>query len=199
MTSNTVKAWVEKIKKQIPELPLAKRERFVKDYQIPAYDAGVLTADKALADYYEEVVRLCAKPKAASNWVMGDVLRFLNEEKREIKSCPITPVALAGMISLIDEGTISGKMAKDIVEEMYKTGKQPKKIIEENGLVQITDEGELIKTITSIIEANPQQLTDYRGGKEKLFGFFVGQVMKATQGKANPQLVNELLKKMLAG
>jgi aspartyl-tRNA(Asn)/glutamyl-tRNA(Gln) amidotransferase subunit B len=193
------KAWVEKIRKQIPELPLAKRERFVKDYQIPAYDAGVLTADKALADYYEEVVRLCAKPKAASNWVMGDVLRFLNEEKREIKSCPITPVALAEMISLIDEGTISGKMAKDIVGEMYKTGKQPKKIIEEKGLVQITDESELIKTITSIMEANPNQLKDYRGGKEKLFGFFVGQVMKATQGKANPQLVNELLKKMLAG
>ena len=193
------KAWVEKIRKQIPELPLAKRERFVKDYQIPAYDAGVLTADKALADYYEEVVRLCAKPKAASNWVMGDVLRFLNEEKREIKSCPITPVALAEMISLIDEGIISGKMAKEIVEEMYKTGKQPKKIIEEKGLVQITDEGELIKTITSIMEANPNQLKDYRGGKEKLFGFFVGQVMKATQGKANPQLVNELLKKMLAG
>jgi aspartyl-tRNA(Asn)/glutamyl-tRNA(Gln) amidotransferase subunit B len=193
------KAWVEKIRKQIPELPLAKRERFVKDYQIPAYDAGVLTADKALADYYEEVVRLCAKPKAASNWVMGDVLRFLNEEKREIKSCPITPMALAEMISLIDEGIISGKMAKDIVEEMYKTGKQPKKIIEEKGLVQITDEGELIKTIASIMEANPNQLKDYRGGKEKLFGFFVGQVMKATQGKANPQLVNELLKKMLAG
>ncbi len=193
------KAWVEKIRKQIPELPLAKRERFVKDYQIPAYDAGVLTADKALADYYEEVVRLCAKPKAASNWVMGDVLRFLNEEKREIKSCPVTPVALAEMISLIDGGTISGKMAKDIVEKMYKTGKQPKIIIEEKGLVQITDEGELIKTITSIMEANPQQLADYRGGKEKLFGFFVGQVMKATQGKANPQLVNELLKKMLAG
>jgi len=193
------RAWVEKIRKQIPELPLVKRERFVKDYQIPAYDAGVLTADKALADYYEEVVRLCGKPKAASNWVMGDVLRFLNEEKREIKSCPITPVALAEMISLIDEGTISGKMAKDIVEEMYKTGKQPKKIIEEKGLVQITDEGELIKTITSIMEANPEQLADYRGGKEKLFGFFVGQVMKATQGKANPQLVNELLKKILAG
>jgi len=193
------KNWVEKIRMQIPELPLAKRERFVKDYQIPAYDAGVLTADKALADYYEEVVRLCAKPKAASNWVMGDVLRFLNEEKREIKSCPITPLALAEMISLIEEGTISGKMAKDIVEEMYKTGKQPKTIIKEKGLVQITDEGELIKTITSIMKANPDQLADYRGGKEKLFGFFVGQVMKKTQGKANPQLVNELLKKMLAG
>ena len=103
------------------------------------------------------------------------------------------------MIRLIEEGTISGKMAKEIVEDMYKTGKSPQTIIEEKGLVQITDEGELIKTIASIIEANPNQLADYRGGKEKLFGFFVGQVMKATQGKANPQLVNELLKKMLAG
>jgi len=193
------KTWVEKIRKQIPELPLVKRERFVKDYQIPAYDAGVLTADKALAEYYEEVVKLCAQPKAASNWVMGDVLRFLNEDKRDIRSCPISPPSLAEMIKLIEEGTISGKMAKDIIEEMYKSGKLPKAIIEEKGLVQITDEGELIKTISAIIKANPQQLKDYRSGKEKLFGFFVGQVMKATQGKANPQLVNELLKKMLAG
>ena len=192
-------AWVEKIRKELPELPLAKRERFIKDYQIPAYDAGVLTADKALANYYEEVVRLCVKPKAASNWVMGDVLRFLNEEKRDIRNCPISPASLAEMISLIDEGTISGKMAKDIVEEMYKSGKPPEVIVEEKGMVQITDEGELIKTITAIIEVNPNQLKDYRGGKEKLFGFFVGQVMKATQGKANPQLVNDLLKKMLAG
>jgi aspartyl-tRNA(Asn)/glutamyl-tRNA(Gln) amidotransferase subunit B len=180
-------------------LPLNKRERFIKDYQIPVYDAGVLTADKALANYYEEVVKLCDKPKAASNWVMGDVMRFLNEEKRDIRQCPITAKSLADMIRLIEEGTISGKMAKEIVEDMYKTGKSPQTIIEEKGLVQITDEGELIKTITSIIEANPGQLADYRGGKEKLFGFFVGQVMKATQGKANPQLVNELLKKMLAG
>jgi aspartyl-tRNA(Asn)/glutamyl-tRNA(Gln) amidotransferase subunit B len=192
-------AWVKKIRKELPELPLAKRERFIKDHQIPAYDAGVLTADKALADYYEEVVTICAKPKAASNWVMGDVLRFLNEEKRDIRTCPITPASLAEMINLIEEGTISGKMAKDIVEEMYKSGKPPTTIIEEKGMVQITDEGELIKTISTIIKANPQQLKDYRGGKEKLFGFFVGQVMKATQGKANPQMVNDLLKKMLAG
>lgn len=193
------KAWVEKIRKELPELPLTKRERFIKDYQIPAYDAGVLTADKALANYYEEVVKLCAKPKVASNWVMGDVLRFLNEEKRDIRQCPITAKSLADMIRLIEEGTISGKMAKEIVEDMYKTGKSPQTIIKEKGLVQITDEGELIKTITSIMEANPQQLADYRSGKEKLFGFFVGQAMKATQGKANPQLVNNLLKKMLAG
>jgi aspartyl-tRNA(Asn)/glutamyl-tRNA(Gln) amidotransferase subunit B len=192
-------SWVEKIRKELPELPLAKRERFLRDYQIPEYDAGVLTADKALSQYYEDVVKLCDKPKQASNWVMGDVLRFLNEDKLDIRQCPITAGALADMIKLIEAGTISGKMAKDIIPDMYKTGKSPQKIIEEKGLVQITDEGELAKTITAIIEANPNQLKDYRGGKEKLFGFFVGQVMKATQGKANPQLVNDMLKKMLAG
>jgi len=192
-------AWVEKIRKELPELPLAKRERFIKDYSIPEYDAGVLTADKALAQYYEDVVKLCDKPKQASNWVMGDVLRFLNEDKLDIRQCPITAGALADMIKLIEAGTISGKMAKDIISDMYKTGKSPQKIIEEKGLVQITDEGELAKTISAIIAANPAQLADYRGGKEKLFGFFVGQVMKATQGKANPQLVNDMLKKMLAG
>jgi aspartyl-tRNA(Asn)/glutamyl-tRNA(Gln) amidotransferase subunit B len=190
--------WIAKIRETLPELPTAKRERFIKEYQIPAYDAGVLTADKALALYYEDVVRLCGKPKQASNWVMGDVLRFLNEEKRDIRQCPITAGSLADMINLIEEGTISGKMAKDIVEDMYKTGKLPQDIIREKGLVQITDEDELAKTIAAIIDAHPGQLADYRGGKEKLFGFFVGQVMKATQGKANPQLVNSLLKKMLA-
>ncbi len=192
-------AWVERIKEALPELPLAKRERFVKDYQIPAYDAGVLTSDKALALYYEDVVKICAKPKIASNWIMGDVMKFLNEDKRDIRQCPISAQSLADMIRLIEEGAISGKMAKEVVEDMYKTGKSPQTIIKEKGLVQITDEGELIKAITSIIEANQAQAAEYRGGKEKVFGFFVGQVMKATKGKANPQLVNELLKKMLAG
>ncbi|KQC06986.1 MAG: glutamyl-tRNA amidotransferase [Smithella sp. SDB] len=191
--------WVEKVRENLPELPLAKRERFVKEYQIPAYDAGVLTADKALANYYEEVVKLSLKPKVASNWIMGDVMRFLNEDKLDIRRCPIKAESLADMIRLIEEGAISGKMAKEVVEDMYKTGKSPQDIIKEKGLVQITDEGELIKTITSIIEANQAQVAEYRGGKEKVFGFFVGQVMKATKGKANPQLVNELLKKMLAG
>jgi len=191
-------AWIAGIREELPELPQVKRERFVKEYQIPAYDAGVLTADKALALYYEDVVKLCGKPKQVSNWVMGDVLRFLNEDKRDIRQCPITAQSLADMIQLIEEGAISGKMAKDVIDEMYKTGKPPQEIIKEKGLAQITDEAELVKTITAIIEANPNQLKDYRGGKEKLFGFFVGQVMKATQGKANPQLVNDLLKKMLA-
>jgi aspartyl-tRNA(Asn)/glutamyl-tRNA(Gln) amidotransferase subunit B len=191
-------AWIDAVQKTLPELPLEKRERFVRDYQIPVYDAGVLTASRALADYYEEVVRLSGQPKIASNWVMGDVLRFLNEDKRDIRECPIAPASLAEMIRLIQEGTISGKMAKEVSEEMYRTGKTPQTIIAEKGLVQITDEGALTMTIAEVIEKNPEQLAKYRSGKEKVFGFFVGQVMKATQGKGNPQLINDLLKKMLA-
>jgi aspartyl-tRNA(Asn)/glutamyl-tRNA(Gln) amidotransferase subunit B len=189
--------WVEAIKKNLPELPLAKRERFVKEYQIPAYDAGVLTADKALALYYEEVVKICAKPKIASNWIMGDVMKFLNEDKRDIRQCPITAQSLADTIKLIEEGAISGKMAKEVVEDMYKTGKSPQTIIKEKGLVQITDKDALVKTASITVGKYPQQRDDYRNGKEKLFGFFVGQVMKETKGKANPQLVNEILKEIL--
>ena len=191
--------WIDEIRTSLPELPQEKRERFIRDYQIPAYDAGVLTAIRALADYYEEVVRLSGKPKIAANWVMGDLLRFLNEDRRDIRDCPLHPAQLAEMIRLIEDGTISGKMAKDIIEDMYKTGETPRAIIEMKGLVQITDEGALTATIQEVMEANPTQLAQYRGGKEKLFGFFVGQVMKATQGKANPQLINDILKKMLPG
>ena len=191
--------WVEKIRCELPELPLAKRERFVQEYNIPPYDAQVLTADKALASYYEEVVKLSRLPKQASNWVMGDLAKFLNEDRRDIRQCPVAAASLAEMIRLIDEGTISGKMAKDIIQEMYKTGQPPQAIIAAKDMVQITDETELATAIKSIMDQHPRQLADYRSGKEKLFGFFVGQVMKATQGKANPQLVNNLLKKMLAG
>jgi aspartyl-tRNA(Asn)/glutamyl-tRNA(Gln) amidotransferase subunit B len=192
-------AWVEAVRLSLPELPLEKRERFLRDYNISAYDAGVLTSSRALADYYEEVVHLSAEPKIAGNWVMGDILRFLNEEKKDIGACPVTPAALAELIGLIKEGTISGKMAKEVVEEMYRTGSAPGAIVKEKGLVQITDEGALTQAIAEVIAKNPGQLAQYRAGKEKVFGFFVGQVMKATQGKANPQLINDLLKKMLAG
>ena len=191
--------WVEEIRRGMPELPLEKRERFRREYGIPVYDAGVLTASRALADYYEEVARLCGLPKIASNWVMGDILRFLNEDKRDIKDCPIPASSLAEMIRLIEEGVISGKMAKEISEEMYRTGKTPQVIIEEKGLLQISDAGALIPLIEKVMADNPSQLGQYRGGKDKLFGFFVGQVMKATQGKANPQLINDLLRKRLAG
>ncbi len=190
--------WIEEVGKSLPELPLEKRERLIIEYEISPYDAGVLTSSRALADYFEEVARLSGKPKIAGNWVMGDVLRFLNEDKRDIKNCPILPGSLAEMILLIEGGAISGKMAKEIIEDMYKTGKEPREIIETKGLVQITDEEALKKAIEEVLAANPAQVEQYRGGREKLFGYFVGQVMKETKGKANPALVNELLKKMLA-
>ncbi len=190
--------WIDSLRKTLPELPLEKRERFVQQYGIPPYDAGVLTSLKALADYYEKTVSLCGKPKIASNWIMGDFLRFLNEERRDIGDAPVRPEALADMINLIEDGTISGKIAKEVFEGMYRTGKTPRAIVEEGGLVQITDEDALGKAIQDAMSANPEQLEQFRKGKEKLFGFFVGQVMKATKGKANPALVNDMLKKMLS-
>jgi aspartyl-tRNA(Asn)/glutamyl-tRNA(Gln) amidotransferase subunit B len=190
--------WIEKIRGGMPELPLEKRERFVSQYQIPPYDAGVLTSTRALADYFEEVARLSGQPKAAANWVMGDILRFLNDDRKTVQECPVSPSNLAAMIKLIQNGTISGKIGKDISEAMYKTGKTPEEIIKEKGLIQITDAAALTEILVEIIENNPEQVSQYRSGKEKLFGFFVGQAMKTTGGKANPQMLNDLLKKLLA-
>ena len=190
--------WIEEIGKTIPELPLKKRERFVTAYDIPPYDAGVLTASRELADFYEETVKNCGKPKIASNWVMGDILGHLKDDRKDIIESPVSGVSLANMINLIEDGTISGKIAKEVFEEMWKTGKAPKKIVEERGLVQITDTGALEDAIDNVLKTNPAQVEEYKQGKEKLFGFFVGQVMKITKGKANPKLVNELLKKKLS-
>ncbi|MBW6486380.1 MAG: Asp-tRNA(Asn)/Glu-tRNA(Gln) amidotransferase subunit GatB [Syntrophobacterales bacterium] len=190
--------WQDEIRRALPELPLEKRERFSSEYQLSAYDAGVLTQSRALADYFEEVARLSGQPKAAANWVTGDILRFLNDEKKTVGECPVAPANLAAMISLIQAGTISGKMAKDISEAMYKTGGTPEEIIREKGLVQITDGDALTAALSEILAKNPDQVAQYQSGKEKLFGFFVGQAMKATGGKANPRMLNDLLQKMLA-
>lgn len=190
-------AWMSSVMAGLPELPQARRERFVRAYGIPAYDAGVLTSEKELAEYYERVVKLCDRPKIAANWIMGDVMKLLNEDKRPVRDCPISPGHLAKLIGLIEEGVVSGKMAKEIIEDMYKTGSAPAEIIAEKGMVQITDEDELAETIAAVIADNPGQHAQYRSGKDKLFGYFVGQVMKRTAGKANPQLVNDLLKKAL--
>ena len=190
--------WREGIKNALPELPMEKRARFVEQYGIPPYDAGVLTASRDLADYYEETVRLCGKPKIASNWVMGDFLAYLNEEKLDVTESPVTPQILAELIDMIKDGTISGKIAKEVFEDMSRSGKSPREIVEEKGLVQITDTAELEKIVEEVLEANQKQLEQYRGGKRQLFGFFVGQAMKATRGRANPEIVNELLKKKLS-
>ena len=191
--------WVEEIQQSLPELPDDKKERFIKDYGIPEYDAEILTSTKAMANYYEECVRLFPEAKTVSNWMMGDLLRELKRDEREIDQFPVTPKHLTEMLLMVKEGTISGKIAKDVFEEMYRTGEEPGKIVKDKGWTQIVDEAEIEKAIKVAMQANPKQVEDYQKGKEKLFGFFVGEVMKQTKGKANPNMVNELLRKKLKG
>ena len=174
----------------------------MKEYALSEYDAGVLTTTRALADFFEETAKLCGQAKTAANWIMGDLLRFYNDNNVDLKDLsdsPLTPTMLASMISLVDKGTISGKIAKTVMEEMYQSGKDPQQIIEEKGLVQISNAAEIERIVNQILEENPKPVQQYRLGKTGNFGFFVGQVMKATSGRANPQTVNEVLKKRLAG
>jgi len=189
--------WIETIRSSLPELPAAKKERFTREYGIPEYDAEILTTSKSLANYYEDCLRSYFKPKVVSNWIMSELLRELKRDEREIEDCPVSARHLSEMLKMIDEGIISGKIAKSVFEEMYRSGKRAPEIVEEKGWVQVTDFTELEKIIEQVLAANSKEVAAYRRGKEKLFGFFVGQVMKATQGKASPQLVNELLKKKL--
>ena len=190
-------AWVEELRKTIPELPEQKRERFVKSYKIPEYDAGVLTSSKPLADYFEQCTALFPQPKTISNWMMGDLLRELKKDGRNIVDCPVSPSALVDLLKLIESGTISGNIAKGIFEEMYQTQKSAGSIVEEKGLKQITDSSAIEKIVAEVLQANPSQVEEFKGGKEKVLGFLVGQVMKASKGKANPAMVNKLLKKKM--
>jgi aspartyl-tRNA(Asn)/glutamyl-tRNA(Gln) amidotransferase subunit B len=193
--------WVEEIRKSLPELPDEKKERFVRDHQIPEYDAEVLTSSKPLSGYYEDTLKSFNEPKIVGNWIMRDVLRALKRDDIEISRLreSIPPENLGNMLGMIKSETISGNIAKDVFEEMYRTGERPEKIVRDKGWVQILDEGEIEKAVEKAMDSNPKQVEDYRKGKEKLFGFFVGEVMKQTKGKANPKLVNELLKKKLKG
>ncbi len=190
-------AWIERVRAALPELPDAKQQRYVASYGLPDYDAEVLTADRALAAYFERAVELFDQPKVVSNWVMGDLMRELNRHHITPDQAPVTPVHLAGMLKLVDDGTISGKIAKTVFDEMYQSGKQAREIVEEKGLMQMNDSSELESLIQQVLKANPSQVEEYRGGKQKVLGFLVGQTMKATQGKANPKMVNELLRQML--
>jgi aspartyl-tRNA(Asn)/glutamyl-tRNA(Gln) amidotransferase subunit B len=194
--------WIKQIERSMPELPDARRKRFCAAYALSEYDAGVLTATRALADFFEETARLSGQPKAAANWIMGDLLRFYkdsNSDVKDLSASPVRPNMLAQMISLVEKGIISGKIAKTVMEEMCATGKAPQAIIEEKGLVQISNVDEIEKIVLKVIDENPRPVAQYRQGKTGNFGFFVGQVMKATGGRANPQAVNEILKKRLAG
>ena len=189
--------WIEAIKKALPELPDEKKNRFKKEYNLPVYDADVLTTSRELADYFENCVKEFPNPKQVSNWVMGSLLGLLNAKEKTIDQSPISPINLARLLKLMDEGIISGKIAKTVFEEMAQSGKPPKEIVEEKGLVQVSDTSAIDDVVTNVLSRCSKEVEKYKSGKTKLFGFFVGQVMKETKGKANPKIVNEVLKDKL--
>ncbi|HTZ17029.1 MAG TPA: Asp-tRNA(Asn)/Glu-tRNA(Gln) amidotransferase subunit GatB [Dissulfurispiraceae bacterium] len=191
------KAWIDEIKAKLPELPDEKRARFINQYGLPEYDAEILTSEKAIAVWFEDAAREGGQPKSVSNWVMGELMRILNEDGKTIDELPIKPAQLAGMLKLVEDGTISGKIAKTVFEEICRTGKDAGYIVKEKGLVQISDTGEIERAVDEIISKRPDEVRRFKEGDEKLIGFFVGQVMKATKGKANPKVLNDLLKDKL--
>ena len=189
--------WIETVRKNLPELPAEKKMRFVAEHGLPSYDAGVLTSDRDLAEYFENCLQGFNQPKPVSNWIMGSLLGLLNAAGKSIDQSPISAPHLAQLLKLIDDGTISGKIAKTVFDEMARSGKPPRQIVEEKGLVQITDTDAIDDVVAKVISSNPNEVEAYKNGKTKLLGFFVGQVMKETRGKANPKMVNEILKKKL--
>jgi aspartyl-tRNA(Asn)/glutamyl-tRNA(Gln) amidotransferase subunit B len=193
----TTRAWIEEIRRTLPELPDARMQRFVTEYGIPEYDASVLTTSKALADYYEACIKQYPKPKVVSNWIMVELLRALNRDGLEVEQSRVTPEHLAELFKLVDDGTISSTMAKTVFDAMYETGKPASEVVTEKGLRQISDESALLAAVEQVLAENPKEVDEFRAGREKLLGFFMGQVMKATQGKANPQAVNKLLRERL--
>ncbi len=191
-------AWIERVRAELPELPVKKRQRYVEQFELPDYDAGVLAAERPIAEYFEALVARHAQPKICSNWVMGEVLRALNENESSIADCPVSPELLAGLLKRIEDNTISNKIAKTVFEEIWQTGKNADQIIEEKGLKQVTDTGAIEAILDEIISANLGQFEELKAGKDKLTGFFVGQVMKASKGRANPGMVNQLIQKKIS-
>lgn len=191
------KAWIEKIRKTIPELPDQKRKRFSEHYGLPEKDIEVLVSDQNLANYFEKAVEAFNNPKMVSNWILSELLRELNRSGHSPSDCPVPPENLAELLFLIENGTISGKIAKSVFDEMYRSGKKASEVVEEQGLRQVADEGLIEQVVDEVLKAYPSEVDRYRKGEAKLMGFFVGQVMKRTQGKANPKLVNEVLSSKL--
>ena len=184
--------YIANIKNSIPELPDSRRYRYINEFGIPEYDAKIITSSKALSDFFEETLTKCTNKKAVSNWIMGDVMRIAKEREVEYSNLPLTTDQLASLINLIDNGTISGAIAKKVFEQMINEGKDPKVIVEEQGLVQIVDESAIKEVVNKILEANPKSIEDYRAGKDRALGFLVGQAMKETKGKANPKMLNDM-------
>ena len=190
--------WKNELALRLPELPEVRLERFIKDFNLPVYDAEILTQTRELADYFEQVTTVTDDYKGASNWVMGDVLKVINEEKIDIKDFRVTPSNMGELIELINKNVISGKIAKELFPEMLKENKKPSEIVKEKNLVQITDTGAITDTILKVLSEHPVEVEEFLSGKEKVFGFFVGQIMKESKGKANPKLVNEILREKIS-
>jgi aspartyl-tRNA(Asn)/glutamyl-tRNA(Gln) amidotransferase subunit B len=191
-------AWLSEIGAMLPELPAPRRRRMIEQYGLPQYDADILTESRLLADYFEAAAQQCGDPKSASNWIMGEVLRELKERQEDISAFPVQPANLARLITLVNEGTISRSAAKTVFDAMLTSGKAPEVIVKEQGLLQISDTGELAKQVEAILNANPAEVQKYLDGKAQVLGFLVGQVMRVTRGKANPKVVNEILLRELA-
>ncbi|ULA65067.1 MAG: Aspartyl/glutamyl-tRNA(Asn/Gln) amidotransferase subunit B [Nitrospira sp.] len=189
------KEWIEGFRGSVPELPAARVGRFVREYGLPEYDAAVLTVSKGIADYFEACVTLFHQPKTVSNWVMGELTRELNLSGTDIAASPVTPERLVDLLQLVEKGTVSLKVAREIFPELYRSGKTPEQIVQDKGLTQVSDEGALDAIIADVLAKNPAQVAQLKEGKQQVLGFLVGQVMKASGGKANPGKVNELLKK----
>ncbi len=190
--------WIEEIKRTMPELPEERFQRFVKDYSLDEYSARVLTDNKELGDFFEDALKHYNKePKLVANWLLNDLLGNLSEVGKDIEDSPVSPKGLAELVRLIKEGTLSSKLAKEVLKEMVATGKDPNEVVEEKGLKQVSDEGQIRAFIEEVLKENPKEVERYRSGEEKVFGFLVGQVMKKAKGKANPQVVNKLLREML--
>jgi aspartyl-tRNA(Asn)/glutamyl-tRNA(Gln) amidotransferase subunit B len=188
--------WVEKIRQTLPELPDERKERFVEEYGLPDYDAVILTDSRELADYFEHTLGTYANPKKVSNWIMTELIREIKGE--DIGKCRVAPNQLGSLLSMVESGTISGKIAKTVFSEMLESGKDPELVVKEKNLVQVSDEAELLSLIREIISENPDQATAFRDGKTKLMGYFVGQLMQKTKGKANPKLANKLFQQELS-
>ena len=190
-------AWIESVRKDLPELPEARKSRFIKEYGLPAYDAELLTSDRVLAQYFEDCITSFDNPKQVSNWIMGPLLGLLNAAGKTIDASPVSPADLARLLKLIEDGIISGKIAKTVFDEMALSGRDPDRIVKEQGLVQVSDASQIETLVDKILAAHPEEAQAFRNGKDKLIGFFVGQVMRETKGKANPQVVNELLRQKI--
>ncbi|MEK3733486.1 Asp-tRNA(Asn)/Glu-tRNA(Gln) amidotransferase subunit GatB [Paenibacillus sp. FSL M8-0334] len=199
VTVHISEEWKEAVRATIPELPDARKARYTSEYGLPEYDAGVITSSKVLADFFEDSLNYTKDAKAVANWIMGDLLGYLNSNNLELSDVKITGQGLGEMIGLIEKGTISSKIAKTVFKEMLESGKNPQQIVEEKGLVQISDEGAIKSIVEQVVANNPQSVEDYKAGKQKAIGFLVGQVMKESKGKANPALVNKLLVEVLSG